>query len=211
MEAVLAFARAGQALLIPPELSLEEHLRLVVPKLNAKARTALAARFGDWATFETAALERRRRDARRGLPGTRASVDAVGVVAARMITAFFAEDHNRALVGALMAQLTVIPAERPKTDTAVAGQTIVFTGALEKMTRDEAKAQAEGLGARFQARCPRRPTWWSRAPAAGSKLAEATRSSGVKVIDRGRMAGSGGRLAAGGSLHATVLFVITPA
>src|SRR5207237_45521 len=66
-----------------------------------------------------------------------ASVDAVGVVAARMIAAFFGEDHNRALVDNLLAELRVIPAERPKTDTAVAGKTVVFTGSLEKMTRDE--------------------------------------------------------------------------
>jgi DNA ligase (NAD+) len=180
VEAVLAFARAGQALLIPPELSLEEHLRLAIPKLNAKARAALAARFGDWATFEAAA-----RQAASETPGEAfqelASVDAVGVVAARMIAAFFAEDHNRALVGALMAELTVIPAERPKTDTAVAGKTIVFTGALEKMTRDEAKAQAEGLGAKVSGSVSKKTDLVVAGPGAGSKLAEATKL-GVQVI-----------------------------
>ena len=180
VEAVLAFARAGQALLIPPEISLEEHLRLAIPRLNAKARGALAARFGDWASFEAAA-----RQAAAETPGeafeTLASVDAVGVVAARMIAAFFAESHNRALVGRLMEELRVIPAERPKTDTAVAGKTIVFTGALEKMTRDEAKAQAEGLGAKVSGSVSKKTDLVVAGPGAGSKLAEATKL-GVQVI-----------------------------
>ncbi|HXA40234.1 MAG TPA: NAD-dependent DNA ligase LigA [Phenylobacterium sp.] len=180
VEAVLAFARARQPMLIPPDISLEEHLRLAIPKLNSKARAALAARFGDWASFEAAAAE-----AAAGTPGEAfvevASVDAVGVVAARMIAEFFGEDHNRALVDNLLAELRVIPAERPKTDTAVAGKTIVFTGALEKMTRDEAKAQAEALGAKVSGSVSKKTDLVVAGPGAGSKLAEATRL-GVQVI-----------------------------
>jgi DNA ligase (NAD+) len=180
VEAVLAFARARQTMLIPPEISLDGRLHLAIPKLNAKARAALAARFGDWAAFEAAA-----RQAAGETPGEAfqevASVDAVGVVAARMIAAFFAEDHNRALVENLMVELTVIPAERPKTDTAVAGKTIVFTGALEKMTRDEAKAQAEALGAKVSGSVSKKTDLVVAGPGAGSKLAEAARL-GVEVI-----------------------------
>jgi DNA ligase (NAD+) len=180
VEAVLAFARARQPMLIPPEISLEEHLRLAIPKLNSKARAALAARFGDWASFEAAALQ-----AAAETPGEAfievASTDAVGVVAARMIAEFFGEDHNRALVDNLLAELRVIPAERPKTDTAVAGKTIVFTGALEKMTRDEAKAQAEALGAKVSGSVSRKTDLVVAGPGAGSKLAEATKL-GVQVI-----------------------------
>jgi DNA ligase (NAD+) len=180
VEAVLAFARARPPLLIPPEISLDEHLRLAIPKLNSKARAALAQRYGDWASFEAAALQ-----AASGTPGEAfrevASVDAVGVVAARMIAAFFGEDHNRALVDNLLAELRVIPAERPKTDTAVAGKTIVFTGALEKMTRDEAKAQAEALGAKVSGSVSKKTDLVVAGPGAGSKLAEATKL-GVQVI-----------------------------
>jgi DNA ligase (NAD+) len=180
VEAVLAFARAGQALLIPPEISLEEHLRLAIPKLNSKARATLAARFGDWAAFEAAA-----RQAAAETPGEAfdevASVDAVGVVAARMIAAFFGEDHNRRLVDGLMAELRVIPAERPKTDTAVAGKTVVFTGALEKMTRDEAKAQAERLGAKVSGSVSKKTDMVVAGPGAGSKLADAVKH-GVQVL-----------------------------
>jgi DNA ligase (NAD+) len=180
VEAVLAFARARQPMLIPAEISLDEHLRLAIPKLNSKARAALAQRYGDWASFEAAALE-----AAAGTPGEAfqevASVDAVGVVAARMIAEFFGEDHNRALVDNLLAELTVIPAERPKTDTAVAGKTVVFTGALERMTRDEAKAQAEALGAKVSGSVSKKTDLLVAGPGAGSKLAEAQKH-GVQVL-----------------------------
>ena len=180
VEAVLAFARERPGMLIPAEISLVEHLRLAVPKLNSKARAALAARFGDWASFQAAAIQ-----AAAETPGAAflevASTDAVGVVAARMIAEFFAEDHNRRLVDSLMAELKVIAAERPKTDTAVAGKTIVFTGALEKLTRDEAKAQAEALGAKVSGSVSKNTDLVVAGPGAGSKLAEAGRL-GVQVI-----------------------------
>ena len=180
VEAVLAFIRARQPMLIPAEISLEEHLRLAIPKLNSKARAALEQRYVDWAAFEAAALE-----AAAGTPGDAfqevASVDAVGVVAARMIAEFFGEDHNRALVDNLLAELKVIPAERPKTDTAVAGKTVVFTGALERMTRDEAKAQAETLGAKVSGSVSKKTDLLVAGPGAGSKLAEAQKH-GVEVL-----------------------------
>jgi DNA ligase (NAD+) len=180
VEAVLAFARAGRALLIPPDISLDEHLRLAVPKLNSKARAALGARYGDWAAFEAAA-----RQAAAESPGAAfqevASVDAVGVVAARMIAAFFGEDHNRELVDNLLAELRVIPAEKPKRDTAVAGKTVVFTGALERMTRDEAKAQAEALGAKVSGSVSKKTDIVVAGPGAGSKLKTAA-DLGIQVM-----------------------------
>jgi DNA ligase (NAD+) len=180
VQAVLDFARARQPLLIPPEISLEEHLRLAIPKLNSKARAALAAHFGDWASFEAAVLE-----AAAQTPGEAfldlAGVDAVGVVAARMIAEFFGETHNCRLVEGLLKELRVIAAERPKTDTAVAGKTIVFTGALEKMTRDEAKAQAEALGAKVSGSVSKKTDMVVAGPGAGSKLAEANKL-GVQVL-----------------------------
>jgi len=178
--AVLEFARGGQGLLVPPDISFDSHLHLAIPKLNTRARGALAARFGDWASFEAAAKQ-----AAAETPGEAflevASVDAVGVVAARMIGEFFGEDHNRALVDDLLAELKVIPAERPKTDTAVAGKTIVFTGALEKMTRDEAKAQAEGLGAKVSGSVSKKTDIVVAGPGAGSKLKQAT-ELGIQVM-----------------------------
>ncbi len=74
------------------------------------------------------------------------ALDQVGTAVIEAAAAYFAEDHNRRIVQNLVAQLDIQDAEKPKTDTAVAGKTVVFTGALEKLTRDEAKAQAEALG-----------------------------------------------------------------
>jgi DNA ligase (NAD+) len=180
VSAVLEFARSGQGLLVPDELSLASRLQLAIPKLNTRARAALEARFGDWARFEAGA-----RQAASETPGDAflevASVDAVGVVAARMIAEFFAEDHNRALVDDLLAELKVKDAERPKTDTAVAGKTVVFTGSLERMTRDEAKAQAERLGAKVSGSVSKKTDLVVAGPGAGSKLKEAEKH-GVQVL-----------------------------
>jgi DNA ligase (NAD+) len=180
VSAVLEFARGGQSLLVPPDISLDGHLRLAIPKLNSKARAALEARFGDWASFEAAA-----RQAAGETPGDAflevASVDAVGVVAARMIAEFFGEEHNRALVDDLRGELKVIPAEKPKTDTAVAGKTVVFTGSLERMTRDEAKAQAERLGAKVSGSVSKKTDLVVAGPGAGSKLKTAT-DLGIQVM-----------------------------
>lgn len=180
VEAILAYARHPQALLIPAGASLEEHLRLAIPRLNTRARQSLAERFGDWSMFQAAA-----KAALSEMPGEEfreiSSVDAVGPVAARMVAEFFGEEHNRAKVDALLAELSVIPAERPKTDTAVAGKTIVFTGSLEKMTRDEAKAQAEALGAKVSGSVSKKTDLVVAGPGAGSKLKTAT-DLGIQVM-----------------------------
>jgi DNA ligase (NAD+) len=179
-DAILAFARSQQDLLIPTDASLEARLRLSIGKLNIRTRDALAKRYGDWASFEAAAQE-----AAGGVPGEAfleiAATDQVGPVAARMVAEFFGEDHNLKLVDKLLAELTVIPAERPKTDTAVAGKTVVFTGALEKMTRDEAKAQAEALGAKVAGSVSRKTDLVVAGPGAGSKLKQAS-DLGIQVL-----------------------------
>ncbi len=81
----------------------------------------------------------------------------------------------------LIGQIRVEDAEKPKTDTKVAGLTVVFTGSLERMTRDEAKPAPKALARRSRARYPRRPISWSLVPGAGSKL-EAARALGVTVL-----------------------------
>jgi DNA ligase (NAD+) len=98
------------------------------------------------------------------------AVDQIGEAVIEAAAAYFAEDHNRRIVQALTDQLTILDAERPKTGTAVAGKTVVFTGALERMTRDEAKAQAEALGAKVASSVSKKTDIVIAGPGAGSKL-----------------------------------------
>jgi DNA ligase (NAD+) len=69
-----------------------------------------------------------------------------------------------------VAEITIQDVERPKSDTAIAGKTVVFTGALERMTRDEAKAQAESLGAKVASSVSKKTDIVVAGPGAGSKL-----------------------------------------
>ena len=96
--------------------------------------------------------------------------------------AISARDHNRALVEALVAEVTITDAEQATTNSPVAGQTVVFTGSLEKMTRDEAKAMAERLGAQVSGSVSKKTDLVVAGPGAGSKLKDAEKY-GVKVID----------------------------
>ncbi len=109
------------------------------------------------------------------------AMDQVGRAVIAAAAAFFAEDHNRRLVQALYEQLDVQPAEPPRGDSAVAGKTVVFTGALEQLTRDEAKAQAERLGAKVASSVSRRTDLVVAGPGAGSKLKTAA-DLGIEVL-----------------------------
>jgi DNA ligase (NAD+) len=107
--------------------------------------------------------------------------DQVGEAVIEAAAAYFGEDHNRGVVQRLKAELTIRDAERPKRDTAVAGKTVVFTGALERMTRDEAKARAESLGAKVASSVSRKTDIVVAGPGAGSKLKTAA-GLGLKVL-----------------------------
>ena len=109
------------------------------------------------------------------------ALDQIGDAVIDAAAAFFAEDHNRGMVQRLYDQLRVQEVEKPKTDTAVAGKTVVFTGALEKMTRDEAKAQAESLGAKVSSSVSKKTDLVVAGPGAGSKLKTAT-ELGIQVM-----------------------------
>ncbi|HEX3699276.1 MAG TPA: NAD-dependent DNA ligase LigA [Phenylobacterium sp.] len=109
------------------------------------------------------------------------ALDQIGEAVIEAAAAYFAEDHNRAMVEDLRGQLTVLDAEQPKADTAVAGKTVVFTGALERMTRDEAKAQAERLGAKVSGSVSKKTDIVVAGPGAGSKLKTAA-ELGLQVL-----------------------------
>jgi len=109
------------------------------------------------------------------------ALDQIGEAVIEAAAAYFAEDHNRRIVKELVEQLTILDAEAPKTDTAVAGKTVVFTGALERMTRDEAKARAEQLGAKVSSSVSKKTDIVVAGPGAGSKLKTAA-ELGLQVL-----------------------------
>jgi DNA ligase (NAD+) len=109
------------------------------------------------------------------------SHDGIGDTVAEAIVQFFAEPHNRDVVHALLEVITPQPLEAVQSNTAVAGKTVVFTGALEKFTREEAKATAERLGAKVSGSVSKKTDLLVAGPGAGSKLKDAEKH-GVKVI-----------------------------
>ncbi|AQR62359.1 DNA ligase (NAD(+)) LigA [Brevundimonas sp. LM2] len=164
-----------------PEAPIDQKLALAFPGIAAPARRALVPLATDWAgIIELARVARE--DGPSMTLGEIAGISGVGPVAARAIADFFHEPHNQTVVAALLAELTTVQdAERPKSDTAVTGKTVVFTGALERFTRDEAKARAESLGAKVSGSVSKKTDYLVAGPGAGSKLAEAEKH-GVAVL-----------------------------
>jgi len=110
------------------------------------------------------------------------NIDGIGDVVARAVAEFFAEPHNLAVVQELATEhLDIQPLEAVASDSPVSGMTIVFTGALERMTRDEAKAMAERLGAKVAGSVSKKTDLVVAGPSAGSKLKKAE-ELGVETI-----------------------------
>lgn len=124
----------------------------------------------------------------KGDPGNAAwqelvGINGIGSVVAEALVEFFAEEHNVKALDALLKEVTPID-EEPVGDVSspVAGKTVVFTGALERMSRDEAKAMAERLGAKVAGSVSKKTDLVVAGPGAGSKLKQAT-ELGIEVID----------------------------
>ncbi|MEO1549357.1 MAG: NAD-dependent DNA ligase LigA [Pseudomonadota bacterium] len=110
------------------------------------------------------------------------AIDGVGPVMAQAVVDFFHQDTNRAALDRLLAWLEVEPAQAPQIDDSpVAGKTIVFTGTLERMTRAEAKARAEGLGAKVSGSVSAKTDIVVAGPGAGSKRTKAE-SLGLTIL-----------------------------
>jgi DNA ligase (NAD+) len=109
------------------------------------------------------------------------NIEGVGEVVADAVVEFFAEPRNIKALDELLAEIEVKPAEQAAKNSPVSGKTVVFTGALEKMTRDEAKAMAERLGAKVSGSVSKKTDLVIAGPGAGSKLKDAEKH-GVQVL-----------------------------
>jgi DNA ligase (NAD+) len=140
---------------------------------------ALARGYGSWKAFHDACLKVAKGD--QEAMSEMDALDQIGETVIEGIRAYFGEKHNRGIVERLTKQVKILDAEKPRADSKVAGKTVVFTGTLEKITRDEAKAQAERLGAKVAGSVSKKTDYVVAGPGAGSKLAEA-KKHGVKVL-----------------------------
>jgi DNA ligase (NAD+) len=140
---------------------------------------ALARGYGSWQAFHDACLKVVHGDEE--AIADMDAIDQIGDTVIKSVAAYFGEDHNRGIVERLTKEVTILDAEKPKSNSAIAGKTVVFTGSLEKMTRDEAKATAERLGAKASNSVSKKTDYLVAGPGAGSKLAEAQKH-GVTVL-----------------------------
>ena len=113
--------------------------------------------------------------------------DGIGPAVAEALSDFFHEPHNRALWDDLLGEVSPPLYVVETQESAVSGQTVVFTGKLETMSRDEAKAQAERLGAKAAGSVSAKTDLVVAGPGAGSKLKQAS-ALGIRVIDEAEWA-----------------------
>jgi DNA ligase (NAD+) len=162
------------------EIPLERFIyALGIRHVGETTAVALARGYGSWEAFHEACLKLAKddQDAKDELD----ALDQIGDTVIESLRDYFAEAHNRRRVERLAAQVSILDAEKPRTDSAIAGKTVVFTGTLEKMTREEAKASAERLGAKVSGSVSKKTDYVVAGPGAGSKLGKAS-GFGVKVL-----------------------------
>ncbi len=165
------------------EIAFERALfALAIRHVGEVASATLARAFGTWEAM-TETLDRAAAGEDAAL-AVLLDIDGVGMVMAEALIAAFRPDApERASIDRLLGQITVIPAERRgAVDSPVAGKTVVFTGTLETMTRAEAKARAEALGAKVAGSVSTRTDLVIAGPGAGSK-ADKARALGVEIVD----------------------------
>ena len=122
-----------------------------------------------WANVVSAAEEGEGSEAWEALSG----IDGIGATAVNALCDFEREAHNRDMLADLLSELTIEDEAKASSDSPVAGKTIVFTGTLERMTRDEAKARAGALGAKVSGSVSAKTDLVVAGPGAGSKLKKA--------------------------------------
>ena len=161
------------------EISLDRFIyALGIRHIGDTTALALARGYGSWKAFHDACLLLAKQDNE-----TRQEMDAldqIGDTVIDSLAAYFREKHNLGIVERLTKHVRVLDAEKT-VESAVSGKTVVFTGSLEKMTRDEAKAMAERLGAKVAGSVSKKTDYVVAGPGAGSKLDNAKKFD-VKVL-----------------------------
>jgi DNA ligase (NAD+) len=170
--AVLAAIPAAAAHRAADEAQAEEARR--AQEEGRRARSA-EVRAAAWAA---AALPEEARAAWDDLIG----IDGIGATVALSLTDALGQERERASIDRLVAHLDILPPEAPATDSDISGKTVVFTGSLERMTRAEAKARAEALGAKVSGSVSAKTDLVVAGPGAGSKAKKAA-ELGIETID----------------------------
>jgi len=153
---------------------------LGIRHVGAVTARDLLKRFRTLAALRVAAHKSREGDA--DAAAELQSIDGVGPVVVEALGDFFHEEHNRQVWDDLLGEVSPPPYVVETKDSEVAGKTVVFTGKLETMSRDEAKAQAERLGAKAAGTVSAKTDLVVAGPGAGSKLKKAA-ELGIPVID----------------------------
>ena len=154
---------------------------LGIRHIGESAAQLLARHYGSWEAFRAAILAAQDRDGEAW--AELVSIDGVGTVMAEALVTAFAQDAERASIDRLAAKLTI--ADVAPSDTSgspVAGKTVVFTGTLERMSRAEAKARAEALGAKVSGSVSAKTDLVVAGPGAGSKAKKAA-ELGIETLD----------------------------
>jgi DNA ligase (NAD+) len=153
---------------------------LGIPHIGETTAKLLARHFADFEALR--AVAKAASDPASEAYGDLTAIGGIGEVVADALVEFFREPHNEEMLDALLAEVTPQPEERAASTSPVAGKTVVFTGALEQMTREEAKAMAERLGAKVAGSVSKKTDFVVAGPGAGSKLDKA-KGFGVQVMD----------------------------
>ena len=153
---------------------------LGIRHIGEQVAALLARHYSTWPAFEAATTQ-----AEHGNEawGELTAIGGIGDVVAHSLTEAFRNPAERQAIDALVAELTVQPVlARPVADSSIAGQTLVFTGTLERMSRSEAKARAEAMGAKVAGSVSAKTDLVIAGPGAGSKV-KAAEALGVRIID----------------------------
>ncbi|TNC69487.1 NAD-dependent DNA ligase LigA [Rubellimicrobium roseum] len=153
---------------------------LGIRHLGEAGSQLLAQHYGSWEAFEHAMTAARIGEGSEWSELT--SIDGVGKVLATSVVTAFHQESERAAIDRLIPHLSIENPPRRATESPVAGKTVVFTGTLEHMTRAEAKARAEAMGAKVAGSVSAKTDLLIAGPGAGSKARDAERL-GVTVID----------------------------